>query len=235
MAQKKLIRFEAIKSFRNVLQYPVDMAGNWKEFFHNNHPITIELACGKGEYTVELAKMYPERNFIGIDLKGNRLYVGAKACLEQTITNTAFVRTHIDKIDNYFSAGEVSEAWITFPDPQLRKSKLKKRLTHPRFLRLYQHCLVPQGLIHLKTDSPDLYGFTKQVIELYGLELQEETDNLYALPAISPELKIKTHYEGLNISQSNRIYYLRFSLPSSPLPDRDEELHDLVKGYENIG
>lgn len=235
MAQKKLLRFEAIKSFPNVLQYPTDMAGNWKNFFHNDHPITIELACGKGEYTVELAKRYPQRNFIGIDLKGNRLYVGAKACLEQSIANAAFMRTQIDKLTNYFSAGEVSEIWITFPDPQLRKSKIGKRLTHPRFLRLYQHCLAPDGPVHLKTDSPDLFDFTKQVIELYGLVLHEETDNLYALPDMAPELKIKTHYEGLNISQSNKIYYLRFSLPASALPDKDEELYELVKGYENIG
>ena len=235
MAQKKLIRFEAIRSFPNVLQYPLDMAGNWKGFFHNSHPITVELACGKGEYTVELARRNPERNFIGIDLKGNRLYVGAKTCLQQSIANTAFLRTQIDKLDHYFNPGEVSEIWITFPDPQLRKSKLRKRLTHPRFLRLYQHCLAPQGMIHLKTDSPDLYDFTLQVIGLYGLVLHEETDNLYALPDIAPELQIKTHYEGLNISQSNRIYYMRFSLPSSPLPDRDEQLHDLIKGYENIG
>jgi len=235
MAQKKLFRFEAIKSFPNVLQYPADMAGNWQHFFHNSHPITIELACGKGEYTVELAKMYPERNFIGMDLKGNRLYSGAKKCIEQKIENAAFVRTQIDKLDNYFSPGELQEIWITFPDPQLRKSKIKKRLTHPRFLRLYQHCLVPQGCIHLKTDSPDLYEFTKQVIGMYGLVLHEETADLYALPGVSPELQIKTYYEGLNISQSNKIYYLRFSLPSSPLPGLDEQLHDMIKGYENIG
>ncbi|MBE7174510.1 MAG: tRNA (guanosine(46)-N7)-methyltransferase TrmB [Williamsia sp.] len=235
MGQKKLLRFEAIKSFPNVLQYPEGMAGNWKSFFHNDHPITVELACGKGEYTVALARMYPERNFIGIDLKGNRLYIGAKTCLEQSISNAAFVRSQIDKLGNYFSREEVSEIWITFPDPQLRKSKLRKRLTHPRFLRLYQHCLVPQGMIHLKTDSPDLYDFTKQVIQLYDLVLHEETADLYASQEIVPELKIKTHYEGLNISQSNKIYYLRFSLPMSPLPDKDEQLHDLVKGYENIG
>ncbi len=235
MAQKKLIRFEAIKSFPNVLQYPPDMAGNWNRFFHNDHPITVELACGKGEYTVELAKMYPERNFIGMDLKGNRLYVGAKQSLEQGIKNTAFVRTQIDKLDQYFNPGELGEIWITFPDPQLRKSKVKKRLTHPKFLRLYQHCLIPGGTIHLKTDSPDLYAFTKLVIDMYGLTLLEETDDLYAQTEVSPEMNIKTYYEGLNISRSNKIHYLRFSLPSSPLPDLDEQLHDMVKGYESIG
>ena len=234
MAQKKLIRFEAIKSFPNVLQYPPDMAGNWRNFFHNDHPVTVELACGKGEYTVGLAGMYPQRNFIGIDLKGNRLYVGAKNCLQQQITNAAFMRTQIDKLDQYFIPGEIAEIWITFPDPQLRKSKAKKRLTHPRFLRLYQHCLVPRGFIHLKTDSPVLYEFTRQVIGLYGLTLHEETDNLYAKPQVSAELGIKTHYESLNISQSNRIYYLRFSLPLLPLPELDGQLHDMVKAYESI-
>ena len=118
MGQKKLFRFEAIKLFSNVLQYPKDMAGNWKHYFCNNHPITLELACGKGEYAVKLAQIHSDRNFIGVDLKGNRLYIGAKKCLEGNITNAAFLRTQIDKIHTYFVAGEVTEIWITFPDPQ---------------------------------------------------------------------------------------------------------------------
>src|SRR5689334_21903577 len=134
MGQKKLLRFEAIKHFPNVLQYPAGMAGKWSYFFKNDHPITLELACGKGEYTVALAAMHPERNFIGVDLKGNRLYVGAKRCLSEGITNAAFLRTQIGKLDEYFGRGEVAEIWITFPDPQLRLSKAKKRLTHPAFL-----------------------------------------------------------------------------------------------------
>lgn len=117
MGQKKLIRFEAIKSFPNVLQYPEGMAGQWGKFFKNDHPLTLELACGKGEYTVGLARMYPDRNFLGVDLKGNRLYIGAKKSLEEQITNTAFLRTHIDKITNYFAPNEVKEIWLTFPTP----------------------------------------------------------------------------------------------------------------------
>src|SRR5688500_13990868 len=151
MGQKKLARFEELGSFKNVLQFPKDMAGKWKDFFGNNNPITLELACGKGEYTLGLAQLYPERNFIGIDLKGNRIWVGARKALNEELTNVAFLRTQIDHINSYFSAGEVSGIWITFPDPQLRVSKAKKRLTHPKFLRLYQQFLAPGGLIHLKT------------------------------------------------------------------------------------
>jgi tRNA (guanine-N7-)-methyltransferase len=232
MAQKKLVRFEAIKSFPNVLQYPEGMRGQWHVYFENNHPITLELACGKGEYAVGLAMLYPNRNFIGIDVKGNRLYVGAKKCLAAGIHNTAFLRTHIDKITQYFLPDEVQEIWITFPDPQLRLSKAKKRLTHPKFLRLYQQILMPGGCIHLKTDSPDLYAFTKQVIQLYQLELLEDCDNVYAQENISTELSITTHYEGLDIAKSNRIHYLQFRLPTVALPDLDKQLHEQLKQHE---
>ena len=218
MGQKKLIRFAEIETFPNVLQYPQDMKGKWKDFFKNDHPITLELACGKGEYAVGLGRLYPQRNFIGIDLKGNRIWVGAKTALKENLSNVAFVRSQIDQITNYFNAGEVSEIWVTFPDPQLRASKHKKRLTHPRFLRLYQQLLQPGGKIHLKTDSPVLYNFTKKVIELYGLQVHASTDDVYSLENISDELKIKTHYEGLDIAQSNRIHYLQFSLPAAALP-----------------
>ena len=168
MGNKKLIRFEAIGSFTNVLQYPEGMPGNWGNFFKNESPITLELACGKGEYTVGLAALYPDRNFIGVDLKGNRIYSGALASLQRNLHNAAFLRVQIDKIDNYFLPGEVSEIWITFPDPHLRTSRAKKRLTHPRFLRFYQHILKPNGLINLKTDSPALFHFTKLIAGLYG-------------------------------------------------------------------
>ncbi|HEY4151439.1 MAG TPA: tRNA (guanosine(46)-N7)-methyltransferase TrmB [Chitinophagaceae bacterium] len=233
MGQKKLIRFEAIKSFPNVLQYPPGMQGNWKNFFKNEHPITLELACGKGEYTVGLSRLYPQRNFIGVDLKGNRLYAGAKKCLAEGLANAAFMRTHIDKITDYFSKAEVQEIWITFPDPQLRTSKHKKRLTHPRFLRLYQQILVPGGFIHLKTDSPVLYQFTRRVIDMYGLQLLEDSDNIHAQDTLSAELAIKTHYEALDIAQSNRIHYLKFILPAQPLPDLDKQLHEQLKTVEN--
>src|SRR5580704_11125364 len=157
MAQKKLLRFKALNSFSNVFQYPQGMQGKWNEFFKNENPIVLELACGKGEYAIGLAKMYPHKNYIGVDLKGNRIYIGAKKCLEENITNVAFLRTHIDKLPDYFNKDEVQEIWLTFPDPQLRKSRSKKRLTHPRFLRLYNQVLIDRGAIHLKTDSPILF------------------------------------------------------------------------------
>lgn len=224
MGQKKLIRFAEIETFPNVLQYRQDMKGKWNDFFNNDHQITLELACGKGEYAVGLGRLYPQRNFIGIDLKGNRIWVGAKTALKENLTNVAFVRSQIDQVTNYFAEGEVSEIWITFPDPQLRASKHKKRLTHPKFLRSYQQLLKQGGLVHLKTDSPVLYRFTKEVISLYNLPLHASTDDLYKEETISEELKIKTHYEGLDIAQSNRIHYLQFSLPATALPVEPDAL-----------
>lgn len=232
MGQKKLIRFEAIKGFSNVFQYPEGMAGGWHQHFGNSNPLTLELACGKGEYTVGLSALYPDRNFLGVDVKGNRIYIGAKKCLENQQNNAAFLRTKIDQITDYFAPAEVNEIWITFPDPQLRRSRHAKRLTHPKFLRKYQQFLASGGIIHLKTDSPVLYQFTLWVIDLYKLELISNIDHLYAASDISPELAIKTHYEGLDIAQSNRIHYLAFRLPSDPLPDKDAEIHDLVFQYE---
>lgn len=230
MGHKKLIRFAELKEFPNVLQYPKDMAGNWNLFFKNDHLVTLELACGKGEYAVGLGKLNPGRNFIGIDLKGNRIWVGAKKALEQKLENVAFLRTQIDKLTGYFSKDEVSEIWITFPDPQLRLSKAKKRLTHPKFLRLYQQLLKPGGLIHLKTDSPALYQFTKLVIELYGCVLHEDINDLHGLPGCKPELQIRTHYESLDIAESNRVHYLSFSLPTVlPGKEKDDELKNLLK------
>jgi len=161
MAHKKLIRFAELKTFHNVLENPKDMPGKWNNFFENKNPVILELACGKGEYALGLGELFPDKNFIGVDLKGNRIWVGAKKALDQNLNNVAFLRTQIDKINEHFAKEEVSEIWITFPDPQLRKSKAKKRLTHPKFLRHYQQILKPGGLIHLKTDSPDLYLLPK--------------------------------------------------------------------------
>jgi tRNA (guanine-N7-)-methyltransferase len=234
MAQKKLLRFEAIKSFPNVFQYPEGMAGKWKEFFKNDHPLTLELACGKGEYAVGLAKIFPDRNCIGVDLKGNRIYIGAKKCLDEQIGNAAFLRTQIDKINLYFAQNEVQEIWLTFPDPQLRASRAKKRLTHPKFLRLYQQFLIPGGRIHLKTDSPVLFAFTLLVIRMYGLILHEQTGDIYSAPSLSPELQIKTHYEGLDIAQTNKVHYICFSLPAGELPPIDDLLLQTIKENEQL-
>ncbi|OIR05447.1 tRNA (guanine-N(7)-)-methyltransferase [mine drainage metagenome] len=228
MGHKKLIRFEAIKSFANVLEHPQWMKGKWKDYFKNSNPITLELACGKGEYAVGLGKLFPEKNFIGIDIKGNRIWRGAKTALDAGLHNVAFVRTIIDQIQDYFGKDEVSEIWITFPDPQLRLSKAKKRLTHPKFLRLYQQILIPNGLINLKTDSPDLYQFTKTVINLFQLELLHDTDDVYSTAEISQELSIKTYYESLDIAKSNRIHYLQFRLNKDLPIEKDEILKQLI-------
>lgn len=231
MGQKKLLRFAQIKTFHNVLEYPKEMQGKWHSFFKNDQPLLLELACGRGEYTLGLAQMHPDKNCIGVDIKGNRMYLGAKKALDQQLSNAAFLRTQIEMLSDYFTSEEVSEIWITFPDPQLRTSKAKKRLTHPRFLRMYQQVLQPGGSIHLKTDSPQLFRFTKLVIELYGLFLVEESEDVYA-SAHKPELDIKTHYEGLDIAQSNKIFYLHFKLPTI-IPFMDDELQEKIKLTEN--
>ena len=231
MGQKKLQRFADIKNFSNVLEYPVAMQGKWNSFFKNDNPIVLELACGRGEYTVGLSALFSEKNFIGVDVKGNRMYIGAKKCLEANINNAAFLRTQITLLTDYFNPAEVDEIWITFPDPQLRTSKAKKRLTHPAFLRLYRQILQPNGCIHLKTDSPKLYAFTKKVIELYQLLLVEDCNDVYASNP-SESLSIKTHYEALDIAGSNTIYYLQFQLPTT-IPNLDEQLQQLLKETEN--
>jgi len=235
MGQKKLIRFAELETFNNVLQYPENIKGNWHQHFNNNHPLVLELACGKGEYALGLAQLYPQNNYIGIDIKGNRLWVGAKKAIQNHLTNVAFMRTQIEQISQYFLAEEVDEIWITFPDPQLRFSKSKKRLTHPRFLRTYQQILKPGGKIHLKTDSPHLYRFTKEVIEMYSCALLADTHDVHRQTTVSDELKIKTHYEALDIAESNRIHYLCFTLPVQLAgPERDLQLKEHIR-YELDG
>jgi tRNA (guanine-N7-)-methyltransferase len=201
-------------------------------------PLTLELACGRGEYAVGLGRMFPEQHFIGIDLKGNRIWKGASIANKDGLKNVAFVRSQIELTSNYFTKNEVDEIWITFPDPQLRWSKAKKRLTHPKFLRLYQQFLksgsgknsdVPAGIVHLKTDSPLLYNFTLKVIELYGLRLIYKTDNLYAEQNIDSRCLIKTYYEGLDIAQSNKIHYIQFNIDKDLPLELDEVLKVAIK------
>ena len=192
-------------------------------------PLTLELACGRGEYAVGLGRMFPEQHFIGIDLKGNRIWKGASIANKDGLTNVAFVRSQIELTSNYFAKDEVDEIWITFPDPQLRWSKSKKRLTHPKFLRLYQQFLKNDGIVHLKTDSPLLYNFTLKVIELYGLHLIYKTDHLYAEQNIDPRCLIKTYYEGLDIAQSNKIHYIQFNIDGDLPLELDEILKEAIK------
>ena len=192
-------------------------------------PLTLELACGRGEYAVGLGRMFPEQHFIGIDLKGNRIWKGASIANKDGLKNVAFVRSQIELTSNYFAKNEVDEIWITFPDPQLRWSKAKKRLTHPKFLRLYQQFLKKEGIVHLKTDSPLLYHFTLKVIEMYGLDLIYKTDHLYNEQNIDPRCLIKTYYEGLDIAQSNKIHYIQFNIGKDLPLELDEVLKEAIK------
>ncbi|CAN5396626.1 tRNA (guanosine(46)-N7)-methyltransferase TrmB [soil metagenome] len=212
MGQKKLVRFAAIKEYPHVLENPDGMQGKWQEVYAKQQPLTLELACGKGEYAVGLGIMHPEKNFLGVDIKGNRIYIGAKKVMQQQLTNVAFLRTQIDRIAEYFDPGEVNGIWLTFPDPQLRVGKLKKRLTHPVFLRKYQQFLTAGSSIHLKTDSPVLYRFTKKVIELFNCTIVKDYNDVYSQASEPELLQIKTHYEGLDIAASGKIFYLQFVL-----------------------
>lgn len=232
MGQKKLIRFAEITTFNNVFQYPEGSAGNWHKHFDNNNPIVLELACGKGEYAIGLSKLYPEKNFIGVDIKGNRIWVGAKKAIENKITNVAFIRSQIGMINNYFTPSEIDEIWLPFPDPQLRLSKAKNRLTHPIFLRKFQQILKSGGYINLKTDSPTLYEFTKLVISVYGLSLVSDSNDIAKDLPENKELQIKTHYEGLDIAGSKKVHYLKFKIDNQIDGDKDEALMKQVKLIE---
>ena len=232
MGQKKLIRFAEITTFNNVFQYPEGSSGNWHKHFENNNPIVLELACGKGEYALGLSQLYPEKNFIGVDIKGNRIWVGAKKAIENKITNVAFIRSQIGMINNYFTPAEVDEIWLPFPDPQLRLSKAKNRLSHPIFLRKFQQILKPGGYINLKTDSPTLYSFTKLVIEVHGLSILIDSADIKKDLPENKELQIKTHYEGLDIAGSKKVHYLKFKLDKPLDFDKDEALMNQVKMIE---
>jgi tRNA (guanine-N7-)-methyltransferase len=218
MGQKKLHRFAALLTYPNVLQYPEDIKGNWHRHFDNGNKVTLELACGKGEYSIGLGTMYPDRNFVGVDIKGNRIFVGAKRALETGMTNVAFLRCQIASLDAYFADGEVSEIWILFPDPFLRDGKAKNRLTHPRFLRLYQSILPPAAKIHLKTDSKELYDFTLDTIQETNCAIQANIVDVHGQGLAVGELGIRTHYEQLHLDEGRTIYYLQFTLPSEPIP-----------------
>lgn len=231
MGQKKLIRFEEIRTFPNVLIYAGDPADrrppapiDWEAHFGNSHLLTLELACGKGDYTLGLARLSPGENFIGIDIKGNRIWKGARTALDEGLTNVAFLRTQIDELALLFRPGSIKEIWITFPDPFLRKSKAKKRLTHLRFLHVYQRILLPGGAIHLKTDSPELYAFAHEVIRESGCEVIRDIPDVYAA-APETTLRIQTYYEQMHLQEGRTIRYLSFRLPESlpALPTRSHE------------
>jgi tRNA (guanine-N7-)-methyltransferase len=185
--------------------------GTWNsEIFKNDHPIVLELACGKGEYSVGMGSMYPNKNFVGFDLKGNRLWVGATKALEENLENVRFFRAYIDHLYDYFAPNEVDEIWIIFPDPQLKKDR--KKLTSPKFLDIYRPLLKPGGTINLKTDSPVLYAYTLEMIEKHGLTLHRNVEDVHRDCPNDSLLQIITYYEGLHLERGRTIRFLSFSL-----------------------
>jgi tRNA (guanine-N7-)-methyltransferase len=210
MGKNKLARFEQNLGFKNMVQLPEDMQGKWHAFFNNNNPITLELACGHGAYTVGLSRLFPNRNFIGIDRKGARMWRGAKTALEENLDNAAFLRIQIDHCDQHFTTDEIDEIWITFPDPHPEKDR--KKLTSPLFINRYKKFLKKDGLIHLKTDSDEMYEFTMAQIKANGFRLLEHDNNIYAADKVSPELEIKTYYEQKWLAMGKTIKYIRFQL-----------------------
>lgn len=213
MKGKKLFRFEEIKRFSNVLEFPENIKDNWDHFFKNNNDLVLELACGKGEYSVNMAEAFPDKNFIGVDIKGNRMYVGAKKALEGSISNVAFLRTRIEQITQYFNPQSVAEIWITFPDPFLRDGKAKNRLTHHKFLAMYQQILKPNGIIHLKTDSPQLFEFTQEMVNHHSCQVIQSISNVYENGTPEFPLNIQTYYEGQHLLDNRIIKYISFHLP----------------------
>lgn len=213
MGKDKLRKFAEIATFPNVLQMEAGKPykGQWAAtFFKNDKPLILELACGKGEYTVNLAKLFPDKNFIGIDYKGNRIWRGAKTAIEEGISNVGFLRIQIETILEYFEAAEVSEIWITFPDPQPQDSREKKRLTNPAFLARYKHILKPDGIMHLKTDNDGFYAYTLEQIELQQLPKEKETTDLYRSDLVDEVLSIKTYYEKKYLATDKNINYVQW-------------------------
>jgi len=224
MGKGKLAKFADLETYANVFQYPYaavsaepfDMKGLWRErYFHNANPIVLELGCGKGEYTVELARLYPDMNFIGVDIKGARMWTGATQALSEGLANVAFLRTNIEIIDRFFARDEVQQLWLTFSDPQMKNAR--KRLTSTLFLERYRRFLVDGGVIHLKTDSQFLYTYTSLMVSHNGLPLDMATDDLYhddSLDDVTRQtLAIQTYYEQMWMARGISIKYLRWRLP----------------------
>lgn len=233
MSKNKLKKFSEMETIPFVFQYPYariqnqgfPYRGRWRQdVFDNDNPIVVELGCGKGEYTVGLAAREPHKNYIGIDIKGARMHTGAVAALKAGMTNVAFVRTSIEMLDAFFALGEVNEIWITFPDPQMKKTR--KRLTSSRFLDLYRRVLSADGVVHLKTDSPFLYAYTTRLIDANPrvFTLMRDTADLYAdTPVPGEHLDIRTHYEQQWLDRGLSIKYLKFAIdPNETITEVDD-------------
>ena len=240
MGKGKLAKFADMASYENVFQYPYsvvehvpfEMQGHWRDqYFHNQNPIVLELGCGKGEYTVELAKLYPDTNFIGVDIKGARMWTGATQALKEGLKNVAFLRTNIEIIERFFSEDEVQEIWLTFSDPQMKNPR--KRLTSTYFMERYRKFLIDGGIIHLKTDSNFLFTYTSYMVERNHLPVLLKTTDLYSENSDNSEFSeassIQTYYESMWIARSLNIKYMKWQLPrtgSLEEPDVEIELDD---------
>lgn len=240
MGKGKLAKFADMKEYPHVFEYPFsvaddvpfDMKGHWgSEFFHNDNPIILELGCGRGEYTIGLARMYPDKNFIGVDIKGARMWTGATTAYKEVMKNVAFLRTNIEIIERFFAAGEVSEIWLTFSDPQMKK--VTKRLTSTYFMNRYRKFLVPDGLVHLKTDSNFMFTYTKYMIEENKLPVEFMTEDLYHSGLVDDILGIQTYYEQMWIDRGLNIRYIKFRLPQEgELKEPDVEIElDSYRSY----
>lgn len=218
MGKDKLKRFAETATFANFLQPDMDeiesgyyLKGKWgEEFFENDNPISLELGCGKGEYTVSLARNHPDRNYLGIDRKGARMWRGAKTSIEENLDNAGFLRTRIEFVEKFFEQNEVDEIWIVFPDPQIKKKKEANRLTSPLFIGRYKSFLKPDGIIHLKTDNTELYEYTLQIIKDFDYELLFSTNDLYKEGGDMEVAAITTFYESKFLEKEIKIKYLKF-------------------------
>ncbi len=239
MSKGKLEKFAMIKAYKNcieptmeeVMENGIELKGEWRnKFFKNNNPIVVELACGGGEYTVGMAEMYPDRNFIGVDIKGNRIWKGATKAIDKNLNNVGFLRTRIDFIANCFAQNEVDEIWITFPDPQKNKNRRRKRLTNKLFLTRYKEFLKPYGKVRLKSDSTFFYEFTKEIISEKNLEILFDCDDIYTkyIPQnpnsqLAKELSLKTFYENMWLESGKTIKYIEYNLANLKI-EKDESL-----------
>jgi tRNA (guanine-N7-)-methyltransferase len=217
MGRKKLERFRQNEENRNVVQPGKDLyeqiKGSWNDFFGNDHPITVELACGRGEFSVGLARNYPNRNFIGMDIKGSRIWKGSTMAIQENLPNVAFLRGQIERLEDFFGEGEISELWITFPDPRPKDRDEKRRLTSPRFLGMYERLVRKGGVVHFKTDNTGLYEYTREILcERIQVELLKDTDDFYASAWRDEHLGIKTRYERIFSEKGETIKYICFSV-----------------------